>query len=66
LRFWLIEVAEGLAYTASTVWRRYMEVGVSLADPIAHDGHSFARCGSKSRQGAESLPQFQARFMIVV
>jgi hypothetical protein len=32
--FWLIDVAEGLAYAAKTIWRRYPEIGVSLADPI--------------------------------
>jgi hypothetical protein len=32
--FWMIDVAEGLAYEATAIWRRYPEVGVTLADPI--------------------------------
>jgi hypothetical protein len=32
--FWLIDVAEGVAYEATTVWRQYPEVGVSLANSI--------------------------------
>ena len=34
-RFWLIDVAEGLAYDATAVWRHYPEVGATLADPVA-------------------------------
>ena len=34
-QFWLIDVGEGVAYEATAVWRRYPEVGVALADPIA-------------------------------
>lgn len=34
IRFWLIDVGEGLAYDATAVWRRYPEVGVALANPI--------------------------------
>ena len=33
-QFWMIEVATGVAYAASPVWRRYPEIGVTLADPI--------------------------------
>ena len=33
-QFWMIEVATGVAYAANTVWRRYPEIGVGLADPI--------------------------------
>jgi hypothetical protein len=42
-QFWLIDVAEGLAYDATAVWRRYPEVGVALADPISlqHPGHDL-------------------------
>lgn len=32
--FWMIDVAAGLAYEATTVWRRYPEVGVALAPPF--------------------------------
>lgn len=42
-QFWLIDVAEGLAYDATAVWRRYPEVGVALAGPISlqHPGHDL-------------------------
>lgn len=33
-QFWMIDVASGLAYEATTVWRRYPEVGVALASPL--------------------------------
>ncbi len=32
--FWLIEVTEGRACTATTVWRTYPDVGVELAEPL--------------------------------
>jgi hypothetical protein len=33
-RFWLIEVTEGRACEATTVWRTYPEVGIQLGEPI--------------------------------
>jgi hypothetical protein len=33
-RFWLIEVTEGRAAEATTVWRTYPEVGIQLGEPI--------------------------------
>jgi hypothetical protein len=33
-QLWVVDVADGLAYPATTVWRRYPNVGVTLADPV--------------------------------
>ena len=33
-QFRMIDVTEGYAYEATTVWRRYPEVGVALANPV--------------------------------
>src|ERR1700742_2844930 len=34
-QFWLIDVAEGVAYDASIVWRKMPDLGVSLSAPIS-------------------------------
>jgi hypothetical protein len=33
-QFWLIDVAQAVAYTATVVWRRAPEVGVSFGQPM--------------------------------
>jgi hypothetical protein len=33
-QFRMIDVTEGYAYEATTIWRRYPEVGVALANPV--------------------------------
>jgi hypothetical protein len=33
-QIWLVDVADGLAYHATTVWRRCPNVGVTLTDPV--------------------------------
>ncbi len=33
-QIWLVDVADGLAYHATTVWRRYPDVGVALTDSV--------------------------------
>ena len=32
--FWLVAVSAGIAYQATTVWRRFPTAGVSVAEPI--------------------------------
>lgn len=32
--FWMIDVAEGLAFPAAVVWRNYPEIGVALGEAI--------------------------------
>jgi hypothetical protein len=32
-QLWVVDVADGVAYQATTIWRRYPNVGVSLTDP---------------------------------
>ena len=45
-RFWLIDVGEGSAYNATAVWRRYPNVGVTLADPLDLK-HAFPESGKR-------------------
>ena len=45
-QIWVVDVADGMAYQATTVWRRYPNVGVTLGDPVDLK-HAFARTGGR-------------------
>lgn len=39
--FWMIDVAEGRAHSATTIWRRYPEIGVALGPPTDLKPHTL-------------------------
>jgi hypothetical protein len=50
-QLWVVDVADGVAYQATTLWRRYPNVGVTLTDPVdlkRPSPKAESACGSRS------------------